>query len=51
MVLELGDGDPTIVLEDAPLEFAVEQCAIGRLICTGQACASIKRVIVVGSQR
>jgi succinate-semialdehyde dehydrogenase / glutarate-semialdehyde dehydrogenase len=51
VVLELGGSDPAIVLEDAPIEFAVNQCAFGRLINTGQACASIKRMIVVGRAR
>ena len=51
VVLELGGSDPAIVLEDAPMEFAVEQCAFGRLINNGQACASIKRMIVVGRER
>ena len=51
VVLELGGSDPAIVLEDAPMEFAVNQCAFGRLINNGQACASIKRMIVVGRSR
>lgn len=51
VVLELGGSDPSIVLEDAPIEFAVNQCAAGRLMNTGQACAATKRMIVVGKER
>jgi succinate-semialdehyde dehydrogenase/glutarate-semialdehyde dehydrogenase len=51
VVLELGGSDPAIILEDASIELAVNQCALGRMINTGQACASIKRMIVVGRKR
>ncbi|APR35940.1 aldehyde dehydrogenase family protein [Paraburkholderia sp. SOS3] len=51
VVLELGGSDPAIVLEDAPIEQAVRQCVLGRMINSGQACASIKRMIVVGRER
>jgi succinate-semialdehyde dehydrogenase/glutarate-semialdehyde dehydrogenase len=50
-VLELGGSDPALVLEDAPLAHAIEQCTIGRMMNMGQACAGTKRVIVVGKER
>lgn len=50
-VLELGGSDPMLILEDAPLEDAIQLAATGRMLNMGQACASTKRVIVVGEQR
>lgn len=51
VVLELGGSDPALILEDAPLDLVLEQCVPGRMMSTGQACASIKRMIVVGRER
>jgi succinate-semialdehyde dehydrogenase/glutarate-semialdehyde dehydrogenase len=51
VVLELGGSDPAIILEDAPLDLVLNQCVPGRMMNNGQACASIKRMIVVGKQR
>ncbi len=51
VVLELGGSDPAIILEDAPLDHAIAQCAVGRMINTGQACVGTKRIIVVGKER
>ncbi|KVW85960.1 NAD-dependent succinate-semialdehyde dehydrogenase [Burkholderia cepacia] len=51
VVLELGGSDPAIVLEDAPLEDAINQTAFGRMINTGQGCAATKRFIIVGKER
>lgn len=51
VILELGGSDPALILEDAPLQHAVEQCVMGRTFNSGQGCVNIKRVIVVGRAR
>ncbi len=50
-MLELGGSDPFIVLEDAPLDEAIETAFFGRMVCMGQACASPKRFIIIGEER
>ncbi|MCE4370740.1 NAD-dependent succinate-semialdehyde dehydrogenase [Xanthomonas hortorum] len=51
VVMELGGSDPLIVLEDAPLESALEGAIAGRMFNTGQTCVASKRIIVVGKER
>ena len=44
--LELGGNDPLVIMEDTPLEEAVEQALGGRIANAGQICCSSKRFIV-----
>ncbi|MEM1215353.1 MAG: NAD-dependent succinate-semialdehyde dehydrogenase, partial [Bacteroidota bacterium] len=46
-VLELGSNDAYVVLADADIENAVEQCVRGRLFNNGQTCVAAKRFVVV----
>jgi succinate-semialdehyde dehydrogenase/glutarate-semialdehyde dehydrogenase len=49
VTLELGGSDAAIVCEDADLELAARNIAIGRFFNAGQACLAIKRVFVFDS--
>jgi len=44
-VMELGGGDPAIVLDDADLEFAAQAIAAGIYSYAGQRCDAVKLVI------
>ncbi|MDR1044098.1 MAG: aldehyde dehydrogenase family protein [Candidatus Adiutrix sp.] len=44
--LELGGNDPTIVLDDADVDYAVEEIAFGRIYNTGQTCCACKRFLI-----
>ena len=46
LVQELGGKAPAIVWEDADLDLAAKQCALGSFINSGQVCMCTERVIV-----
>lgn len=46
VVLELGGKAPAIVWEDANLDLAAEQCALGAFLFSGQICMSTERILV-----
>ena len=47
--LELGGNDPLVIMEDTPIDEAVEQALGGRIANAGQICCSSKRFIVQNS--
>jgi acyl-CoA reductase-like NAD-dependent aldehyde dehydrogenase len=47
VLMELGGKCPAIVLEDADLEEAARQCALGAVLHHGQICFSTERIIVL----
>ena len=49
VTLELGGSDAAIVCDDADLEVAAKNIAIGRFFNAGQACLAVKRVYVFDS--
>lgn len=51
VMLELGGNDALIILEDADLEWAVEQTVFGRMLNSGQVCSASKRFLIQNSIR
>ena len=45
-VLELGGSDPALILREANLVVAVDQCLKGRYVNSGQSCIATKRILV-----
>ncbi|KAL8392609.1 hypothetical protein RB595_002706 [Gaeumannomyces hyphopodioides] len=46
VLLELGGKAPAVVWEDADLDLAADQCALGAFLNAGQICMSTERVVV-----
>ncbi|KAK7402797.1 hypothetical protein QQX98_011453 [Neonectria punicea] len=46
IVLELGGKAPAIVWEDADLNLAADQCALGSFINSGQVCMATEKILV-----
>lgn len=46
VLLELGGKAPAIICEDADLELAARECAMGAFLHSGQICMSTERIIV-----
>ncbi len=46
LLLELGGNGPTVVLDDADLDLAVEKVASGCFFGAGQVCSSTERILV-----
>ncbi|KAL8305523.1 hypothetical protein RB597_003684 [Gaeumannomyces tritici] len=46
VLLELGGKAPAVVWEDADLDLAANQCALGAFLNAGQICMSTERVVV-----
>ncbi|ROV94323.1 hypothetical protein VMCG_08675 [Cytospora schulzeri] len=46
VLLELGGKAPAVVWEDADLDLAADQCALGAFLNAGQICMSTERIIV-----
>lgn len=46
VVLELGGKAPAIVWEDADLDLAAQECAVGAFLHSGQICMSTERILV-----
>jgi acyl-CoA reductase-like NAD-dependent aldehyde dehydrogenase len=46
ILLELGGKAPAIVWEDANLDLAAEQCALGAFLFAGQICMATERILV-----
>jgi acyl-CoA reductase-like NAD-dependent aldehyde dehydrogenase len=46
MLLELGGNGPTIILDDADLDYAIVRAAYGSFANAGQICSSTERILV-----
>jgi succinate-semialdehyde dehydrogenase/glutarate-semialdehyde dehydrogenase len=49
MLLELGGNGPTIIFDDADLDYAIARTAYGSFANSGQICSSTERILVHGS--
>ena len=49
LVSELGGNDSLVILDDADIDYAVEQAVYGRKMNSGQVCCSNKRILVQNS--
>ena len=49
MLLELGGNGPTIIFNDADLDYAIARAAYGSFANAGQICSSTERILVHGS--
>jgi succinylglutamic semialdehyde dehydrogenase len=49
LALEMGGKNAAVVLDDADLEIAVQECLLGAFLTTGQRCTATSRIIVTRS--
>jgi acyl-CoA reductase-like NAD-dependent aldehyde dehydrogenase len=49
MLLELGGNGPTIIFDDADVDYAIARTAYGSFANSGQICSSTERILVHGS--
>src|SRR3989344_3047390 len=47
LLFELGGKDAALILEDADIDLAVNECLLGAFSYSGQRCTAIKRIIII----